>query len=201
MNIEKRIEEIVVQNGPSIVVLKGFDTSELKREKKYFSFSIDYFDTVDLSTLQEQVIEDLIQHRTFTDAYLWMTIEEYQLFKDQEAINKMPVLVIENNLFEKQYPYRGSLSNVESIYHYLYYQEDNELENDQLKILENVSKFYGQIDYSKHSGNYYVTYPEYDEKPMTFKYYDENDYDFKFSEDYPTENILQIELSDDELPF
>jgi ATP-dependent DNA helicase RecQ len=201
MNIEKRIEEIVEQNGPSIVVLKGFDTSELKSEKKYFSFSIDYFDTVDLSTLQEQVIEDIIKYRTFTDAYLWMTIEEYQLFKDQEAINKMPVLVIENNLFNKQYPYRGSLSNVESIYHNLYYQEDNELENNQLKILENVSKFYGQIDYSKHSGNYYVTYPEFDKKPLTYKYYDEKDYDFKFSEDYPTENITQIELSDDELPF
>lgn len=201
MNIEKRIEEIVEQNGPSVVVLKGFDLSKLKREKKYFSFNIDYLDTVDLATLQEQVIEDIIQHRTFTDDYLWMTIEEYQLFRDQEAINKMPVLLIENNLFNKQYPYRGTLSNVESIYHNLYYQEDNELENDQLKILENVSKFYGQIDYSKHSGNYYVTYPEFDEKPLTFKYYDEKDYEFQFSEDFPTENISQIELSDDELPF
>ncbi|WP_172372211.1 helicase-related protein [Sporosarcina jiandibaonis] len=201
MSIEKRIEEIVEQSGSSIVVLKGFDTSELKREKKYFSFEIDYFDTVDLSTLQEQVIEDIIQHRTFKDTYLWMTVEEYQLFKDQEAINKMPLLVIENNLFNKQYPYRGTLSNIESIYHYLYYLEDNELENDQLKILENVSKFYGQIDFSKQSGNFYVTYPEFDEKPLTFKYYDEKEYDFSFSEDYPTEKILQIELADDELPF
>lgn len=201
MNIEKKIEKIVEQNGSSIVVLKGFNTSELKREKKYFSFNIDYFDTVDLPALQEQVIEDIIQHRIFTDDYLWMTIEEYQLFRDQEAINKMPVLVIENNLFNKQYPYRSTLSNVESIYHYLYYQEDNELENEQLKILENVSKFYGQIDYSKHSGNYYVTYPEFDEKSLTFKYYDEKDYDFQFSKDFPTENISQIELSDDELPF
>ena len=201
MNIENRIEEIVKQNGPSIVVLKGFDTSELKREQKYFSFDIDYFDKVDLSTLEEQVIEDIIKHRTFTEDYLWMTIEEYQLFKEQEAINKMPLLVIENNLFDKQYPYRDTLSNVDSIYHYLYYQEDNELENDQLKVLENVSKFYGQIDYSKHSGNYYVTYPEFDKKPLTFKYYDEMDYDFEYSDDYPTEHILQIELSDDELPF
>src|SRR5690606_13829766 len=84
---------------------------------------------------------------------------------------------------------------------YLYYQEDNELENEQMKILENVSKFYGQIDYSKQSGNYYVTYPEFDDKPLTFKYFEEKDYEANFSENYPEENILQIELSDDELPF
>ncbi|WP_444685472.1 DEAD/DEAH box helicase [Alkalicoccus luteus] len=201
MNIENRIEEIVKEEGSSIVVLKGFNTSELKKDKKYFSFSIDYFDKVDLLTLQKQVIDDIIKHRAFTDAYLWMTIEEYQLFKDHEDISKMPLLVIENNLFDKQYPFRDTLSNVDSIYHYLYYQEDNELENDQLKVLENVSKFYGQIDYSKYSGNYYVTYPEFDKKPLTFKYYDEMEYEFNFSEDYPTEHIVQIELSDDELPF
>lgn len=201
MNIKKRIEEIVKEKGSSIVVLKGFETNELQRENKYFTFEIDYFDKVDLTTLEEQVVEDIIQRRTFIEDYLWMTIEEYQLFKDQEAINKMPVLLIENNLFDKQYPYRGTLSNIDNIYHYLYYQEDNELEKDQLKILENVSKFYGQIDYSKHSSNYYVTYPEFDNKPLTFKYYNEIDYDFKYSEDYPTNQILQIELSDNEIPF
>lgn len=201
MNIEKRIEEITQQNGSSIIVLKGFDTSKLKAEKKYFSFDLGYLDKVDLSMLKEQVIEDIIQNRTFSNSYLWMSIEEYQLFKDQEAINKMPVVIIENNLFNKQYPYKGTLSNVESIYHYLYYQEDNELENEQMKILENVSKFYGQIDYSKQSGNYYVTYPEFDDKPLTFKYFEEKDYDVNFSENYPDKNIFQIELSDDELPF
>jgi ATP-dependent DNA helicase RecQ len=201
MNIEKRIEEIINENGSSIVVLKGFDISQLNTEKKYFSFEIDYYDVVDIPSLQEQVIDDIIENRTFSDSYLWMTIEEYQLFKDQAAINKMPVVVLENNIFNKQYPYRGTLSNVENIYHYLYYQEDNELEDEQLKLLENVSKFYGQIDYSKHSGNYYVTYPEFDEKPLTFTLYEEKDYDFSFSDDYPTENIWQIELSDNELPF
>lgn len=201
MNIEQRIEEVIEESGSSIVVLKGFDVSELKKEKKYFSFEIDYFDTVDLSNLQDQVIEDVIRNRTFKGNYLWMTIEEYQLFKEQESINKMQLLVIENNLFSKQYPYRGTLTNVDAIYNYLYYQEDNELENDQLKTLENVSKFYGQIDYSKHSGNYYVTYPEFEEKQIIFKYYHEESHALSYSEEYPTEKIVQIELADDEIPF
>lgn len=201
MNIEKKIEEITQHHGPSIIVLKGFNTNDFNKEKKYFSFNIDFYDTVDLNTLQELVIEDLIKNRTFSDSYLWMTIEEYQLFKDQAAINKMPVVVLENNLFNKQYPYQGTLSNIENIYYNLYFQEDNELEVDELRTLENVSKFYGQIDYSKQSDNYYVTYPQFDEKLTIYKYYDEKPFEYHFSEEHPTGNIIQIELSDEEIPF
>lgn len=201
MHIETRINELIAKQNPSIVILKGFDTSKLSRENKYFSFDINYFDTVDLASLQTEVINDIITNRTFEKPYLWMSIEEYQLFKEQEAISQMPLLVIENNLFDKQFPYRDTLSNIENIYHYLYYQEDNELEDDQVKLLENVSKFYGQIDYSKQSGNYYVIYPEFDQTPLTFNFYDEEDYEFVFSEEYPTDQIVQIELSDNELPF
>lgn len=201
MTIENRIKEIINETNSSIVVLKGFKTAELSKKNKYFSFEIEYFDTVDLQILQDQVIDDVINHRTFDEPYLWMGIEEYQLFKEQEAINKMPIILIENNLFDKQYPYRNTLSNIENIYQYLYYQEDSELEPEQLKTLENVSKFYGQIDYSKQSGNYYVTYPEFDEKPLTFKYYEENKFVIELNEYYPTDNILQIELSEDEIPF
>lgn len=201
MSINDKIKEIYNEQGASIIVLKGFDTSKLPMETRYFSFEIDYFDTVDLSVLQAMVIEDLINNREFTDTYLWMTIEEYQLFKEQKAINKMPLVVLENNLYDKQYPYRGTLSNIEYIYQNLYYQEDNELEVDQLKVLENVSTFYGQIDYSKQSDRYYVTYPEFDEKPLTFKFYEEEHFEYTLDEDYSTDNIFQIELSEDEIPF
>lgn len=201
MNLENKIEDIIQPNGPSIVVLKGFDTSKLDDKKKYFSFNINYFDTVDLKVLKENVIEDIIKNRSFTDDYLWMTIEEYQLFKENKAISKMPVIVIENNLFNKQFPYRGTLLNIDDIYHNLYYQEDNELEKEQTEVLEKVSIFYGKIDYSKNSGNYYVTYPELDDDEVIYKFYDEQDYEYSLSEEYPKENILQIELSDDEIPF
>src|SRR5699024_1680657 len=102
MNINAKIEEIYEEQGDSIIILKGFDTSELAKENKYFSFEIDYFDTVELSNLQELVIEDIIKNRTFTNTYLWMTIEEYQLFKEQEAINKMPIILLENNRSEER---------------------------------------------------------------------------------------------------
>src|SRR5699024_2632299 len=119
--------------------------------KRYFSFEIDYYDQVDLLTLQVAVVEDIIKNREFKNKYLWMKIEEYQLFKEQKMINKMPLILLENNLYDKQYPYRETLSDVDYIYKNLYYLEDNELEQYQLKILENVSKFYGQSNYSKQS--------------------------------------------------
>src|SRR5699024_9039372 len=125
--------------------------------------------------------------------YLWMTIEEYQLFKEQKMINKMPLILLENNLYDKQYPYRETLSDVDYIYKNLYYLEDNELEQDQLKILENVSKFYGQINYSKQSNNYFVTYPEMDDELIIYKYYNEQEYKYTFNDDYPVNNIFQIE--------
>lgn len=199
--IENKILEIIKQTGNTIIVLKGFDVSELSSENKYFSFDMDFVDKVDISIIREQVTDEIIDNRKFDNNYKWMTIEEYQLFKEQSNINKMPVVILENNLYDKQFPYRDTLSNVDSIYKYLYYQEDNELEPEQKNLLENVSVFYGQLDYSKQSGNYYVTYPELDEKINTFKFYEDIPLEFIITEEYPIENIQQIELSDNEIPF
>ncbi len=201
MKIENKIKEITNKIGPCIVVLRGFDTTYLNDDNKYFSFNVDYYDTVDMSILLEQAIENIFKKRNFENAYLWMTIEEFQLFKEHELLNKMPIIVLENNLFYKQYPYRGTLTNIDSIYHDLYYNEDTELERDQSKILSNVSKFYGQIDYSKISGNYYVTYPEVNKGIPVYQYYEEEEFEITYNEEYSNEKVKQIELSDDETMF
>lgn len=199
--IKNRIKAIVSEKGRSIIVLKGFDTSVMPKEHKYFSFDIDYYDTVNLATIREQVVEEIIDNRKFTDDYKWMSIEEYQLFKEQSLISKIPLVVLENNLYSKQYPYHDSLSNVENIYHYLYYQEDKELEPEEEKVLKNVSFFYGKIDYSKLSGNFFVTYPEFEQKMDIFFLYENSPIEVKFSTEYPIENLQRIELSEDEIPF
>lgn len=199
--IENKILEIVKQTGNTIIVLKGFDVSELPSENKYFSFEMDFLDNVNLGVIRERITDEIIDNRKFDINYKWMTIEEYQLFREQSNINKMPIAVLENNLYDKQFPYRDTLSNADSIYKYLYYQEDNELEPEQKNLLENVSVFYGQLDYSKQSENYYVTYPELDEKINTFKFYEEIPLEITITEDYPIERIQQIELSDNEIPF
>ena len=141
---EDRINKIIKENGRSIIVLKGFDTKKLSKKHKYFSFSIDFYDKVNLKKLNEQVIDEIIKNRTFDDTFKWMTIEEYLLFKNNKDISKIPIFVLENNLYDKQFPYRNTLSDIDNIYHDLYYQEDNELEPRQKKVLEEVSYFYGK---------------------------------------------------------
>lgn len=199
--IENKIKKIINERGSSIVVLKGIDTKLMPNEFKYFSFNISYYDKVNLEIIREQVIDEIIDNRKFKGIYKWMTIEEYQLFKEQSSINKMPIFILENNFYGKQYPYDNTLSNVENIYHYLYYQEDNELEPEQEKLLEIVSFFYGQIDYSKQSENYFVTYPVISEDIDILNLYETNPITVDFSVDYPLDNIQRIELSDDEIPF
>src|SRR5699024_11207949 len=125
----------------SIIILKGFDTSELAKENKYFSFEIDYFDTVELSNLQELVIEDIIKNRTFTNTYLWMTIEEYQLFKEQEAINKMQIILLENNLFNNKNHNKNILLKINIINQNIYNKKNNELEKNNLKYLKMYLSF------------------------------------------------------------
>ena len=199
---EDRINKIIKENGRSIIVLKGFDTSKLSKKHKYFSFSIDFYDKVNFKKLDEQVVDEMIKNRTFHDTFKWMTIEEYLLFKNNKNISKIPIYVLENNLYDKQFPYRNTLSNIDNIYHDLYYQEDNELEPEQKKILEEVSYFYGKIEFSKDSQNFYVTYPELDSNIKVYEYYENIEpVDVHFSENVSVDNQKQLELSDYELPF
>lgn len=199
--IENRIKEIIGEVGKSVIILKGFNVDEMPYKNKYFSFNIDYYDKVNLDIIREQVVDEVIDNRKFDFDYKWMTIEEYQLFKEQAAINKMPVVVLENNLYDKQFPYRGTLDNIDNIYHYLYYEEDSELEPEQEQVLKNVSFFYGKIDHSKQSGNYFVTYLEFEGEINRYKLYKDIPVKVDFSIDYPLDNIQRIELSEDEIPF
>lgn len=201
MSIENKIQEIYKEYESPIIILKGFDIDNISRRKRYFSFEIDYYDKVNLEDIEGLAINDILKNRDFNDDYLWMTIEEYQLFREHEKINNNPIILLENDLYNKQYPYRETLSNISNIYKKLYYAEDNELNEVELKMLDNVSTFYGQINYSKQSDSYYVTYPEYNEKPKTIKYFNSEEYSFDLVNNYPENNLFQIELSEDEIPF
>lgn len=199
--IENKIQKIISEIGKSIIILKGFDKAEISDKNKYFSFHIDYYDKIDLGIIREQVIDEIINNRKFELDYMWMTIEEYQLFKEQSNINKMPIVLLENNLYDKQFPYRNTLSNIDNIYKRLYYEEDNELDNEEEELLKNISFFYAKIDYSKQSGNYFITYPEIESNIIKYKLYKDVAINVEFSIDYPISNIQQIELSEDEIPF
>ncbi|HDU8540409.1 TPA: ATP-dependent DNA helicase RecQ [Enterococcus faecalis] len=199
--INKKIEEITEGVISPIVILRGLPSAGLDKKDKYFSFTLENIDLLNIEIYRERVTDEIIDNRGFNSRYKWMTMEEYFLFAEQANINKNPIVILGNNLYDKQYPYQGTISNIENVYHYLYYQEDNELELDQEKLLTNVSLFYGKIDFSKESGKYYVTYPELGAKVEQYYLFDEIPKEVVFSEDIPKKDLLRIELSEDELPF
>jgi len=199
--IENRINEIVKQRGSIILIFKGFETNMLPIDKKYFDFNIGYIDKIDLESIKEQVLDKIIENRKFAEDYKWMTMEEYQIFNENASISKMPIVLLENDLYDKQFPYRDTLSDISNVYKILYEEEDVELKLNQKELYEKISLFYGQIDYSEQSRNYYVTYPVIEEDVIVEKYYHENPLKVELSKDIPEENIQQIELSDNEIPF
>lgn len=199
--IIEKINEITEEKENIIIVFKGIQTESFPKENKYFSFTIDYYDTLELDTIKNEILNNVIENREFSEKFKWMTIEEYQLFKEFENINSNPIVILENNLYDKQYPYNQTLSDIDNLYQYLYYQEDNELEPEQKKLLERVSRFYGKIDYSKQSNEYYVTYPSIGAEIERKSLYPFDHFEPEFTEVHNLSNIDQVELSEDEIPF
>lgn len=201
MMIQNKISEISRDIKNVIIVLKGFDTSSVPNDNKYFSFELGLLDKLDLSEMKEKFIDEIIENRDFKSEYKWMTIEEYQIFKDQRSIAKNEIVILENNLYDKQYPYVNNISNIQDVYEKLYFNEDNELNIKEKKLLEAISTFYGLIDYSKQSDKYYVTYHNIEESIKIYRYYDVQSVEPKISMEYPTVDAYRIELSDNEMLF
>ncbi|WP_173646039.1 DEAD/DEAH box helicase [Floricoccus tropicus] len=199
--MKDKIQSIINEKGKIIIVLKGFEIDKLPKNNKYFSFSTKYYDKVNLDIIKNNAIQDIIKNQNFEEEYRWMTAEEYQLFRQYSNMSGFPVVILENNLYNKQFPYQNTLSNIENIYHDLYYNEDSELSSEQERILENVSYFYGQIDYSKFSGSYFVTYHQFENDTQIYYLYENIPIAVEFSEATPIDNIERIELSENEIPF
>lgn len=199
--LDSKIKEIVNKNKRVIVVLKGCSFEKLPRENKYFQFDLGLLDKINVEEVRDQMFESLIENREFTDNYKWMTMEEYLLVKDDlKRINKRKVIVLVNNLYDKQFPYQGTLANIDAIYRQLYYLVESELTDTQKSKLDVISNFYGKIDFSKQSGQYYITFPDTDELPI-FELYSAKEKEVVFDHKGLSGSLKRIELSEDELPF
>lgn len=198
--IEEKIKQYVVEHGKKIVILQGVARDQLPRKNKYFNFELGDLDTINIGEIESLAIESIIKNRDFNDSYKWMTMEEYKLVREEIwlSLSKVSFVILKNNLYDKQFPYQGTLSDINNIYQQLYYSDDNELDDLAKEKLEQVSNFYGKIDFSKQSGQYYVTYPKSDIPSVLL--YESKQIIVDFNKKY-SNPIQRIELSDDELPF
>ena len=72
--IENKIQEIINEVGKSIIVLKGFNVTDIPDKNKYFSFHIDYYDNLNLDIIGEQVVDEVIDNRKFDSDYRGISI-------------------------------------------------------------------------------------------------------------------------------
>ena len=199
--LKNKIENIVEELKNVIIVLAGIDTSSLPVEKKYFPFTIEKYDEFDIDAAKAEILTAMIANMNFKDDYKWMTAEEYQIFRQNSNLNTNPVCVLENNLYNKKYPYNGTLSNIEKAYNVLYVQDDEELSKEDAALFNKISTYYGQIDYANQTDTYYVTYVGYDENVKTYKLYEEAEEPVIYVDDYDITDKLEVELTINENPF
>lgn len=202
--INDRIRELIQKNNliKPLVIVIGFDNQELNQ---WLMEPINQkLDLIDVEAENSKILPSVLQHLTENNDYYMIRPEEFSLLSEQIKINLIytnDIIVLRNNLFNKVYPYSKTLSNVQNAFDMLYLNEDTELVGNDRLIIEKINTFYGNINFSKKSGNYFVSYHEelWNDFPQ-FEFYEMDN----LVEIDPVENSdfkINITLDEEELNF
>lgn len=203
-NLLMTIEKSVV--GKTIVVFKGFSYSDLTRiDNKYFKeWEKIVVNKVNLDELKSQVLFSTFKVISSEEKVFWMTYEE--LIIAYETIkNNFDIKVVENNIFNKNFPHDGTIDNIKIVYESYFYNVEDEIKEENSIEYSSIIEFYGDIIYSNESGRYFVTYNNF--LPEGIEHIDlyetiKEDYQVKIADVKPKKNnTLLIELSEDETAF
>lgn len=202
--INKKVGDLKKTNRDFILVFKGFESRFLPNSNKYFEMDLPNLDTIIIEEYEEiiykKIRNNLINRNQ--EHFSWMTMEEYILYSDYQKIEGKKIIVLENNIYGKYYPYNDTLSDIKEIYQTLYYQDSKELSKEEQESLKLISKFYGKIEYSKKADNYYITYNEIDSEYTTIELFKlENFTPRTLLKGHENNFEYQIEISEDEIPF
>lgn len=159
MDLNNRIESIISENNldTPLVILVGFGQESFDN---WFITPIDQkLDLIDLDDRKAKVFSEAMASMAKGLPYYIVRPEEFSLISELVGVMyPKDKVVIKNDLFDTKYPYDDSLSDVQKAYEMLYLSEDTEIEGtDKLKV-ERINTFYGGIDYSKKSNEYYISY-------------------------------------------
>lgn len=202
--IIKKIDELMQKYSNFILVFKGFNIIDIPKENKYFDYDLPNLDILEWDYHRQLTLNTVFNYMKDTTEYkyLWMTMEEYYLYSEYKNIESKQIVVLENNIYGKYFPYFNTLSNIEKIYQTLYYQDSNELSFEEEQKLELISNFYGKIEFSKKTGQYYLAYNDVDEDLLIESMFEVIPYtpehileEIEFKIDY------QVKISEDEIPF
>lgn len=193
-------------NKKTVVVFKGFPYSELiKLDNKYFEqWDKLIVNNIDINELKSQVLFSTMEIMKSDESLFWMTYEElilaYEIIK-----NNFNIKVIENNIFNKKFPYDNTIENIKRVYNTYFYNVEEDIKDEQTLEYSNIVQFYGDISYSNESNRYYITYNESlinNIEHINLYEIEETSYKVQMAEiESRDEDTLFIELSEDETTF
>ncbi|MBU3227083.1 DEAD/DEAH box helicase [Clostridium algidicarnis] len=190
----------------TIVVFKGFPYSNLVEiENKYFkNWSKMIVNETDIEDLRSQILHITFEIMNSDNKVFWMTYEEliisYEIIK-----NNFDIKILENSIFNKRYPYDGTIADIEAIYKNCFYNVEDEIKDEQAYVYSVITDFYGEISYSNETNQYYIVYNDSlsrDIGHMNLYEIKENEHAVEMVDELPrTEGTLFLELSEDEMSF
>lgn len=201
------VDKIVSQKSKKriAIVLKGFSDEEmLPIENKLFSKWHNLkFDSENIENLKANILPQVIESQIKDSDYFWLTFEEYIIAVDQIKYI-CDIKIVENNLYNNQYPYQNTLSNIEDIYKDFYLNVDDQIKGDKQGIFDNVASYYGDINFSMESGNYYITYSDVEiPKDSINNVFSVTSHKVELEEfeKNTNPNVIDLELTEDETVF
>lgn len=205
--IEERIKRLLElkTERPILLVTKGFSKKDFSTEEHLFSkYSAVFVDDFHSKIKKPELLMHLMMTgNSINSPFYWVTIEEY-IFISSVASAILPdlfeVFLLINNLYHRQFPYQGTLSDVSKYYHLFYKDGEEEISDKDQFLHQELSNYYGDITYSTVTDSYYVTYAqvELDSEHCINLY----DYSSLVKQDVnQEEQIVSIELSEDDITF
>ncbi len=190
----------------TIVVFKGFPYSSIKGIKnKYFKdINKMIVNNIDINEFEKEILEATFEAMSEDNVVYWMTYEELIVSYKIVSIN-FDIKILDNNIFNKRYPYDDTIDNIKCVYENYFSNVEEEIESDMLDEYRSITKFYGDISYSKERDQYYIVYSELSGKDIEYiNLYEveEKNYKVKIEKDPKfSKGTESIELSEDESIF
>ncbi|WP_235505534.1 helicase-related protein [Enterococcus sp. RIT-PI-f] len=202
--IQSRINDIwLKKNGrPQLIVYKGFDENDIPDKGRRFFQKSEFYPIGTASKLFGESKAMELSRDVTTDNYYWMQYEEFVLSERVTGI-LFDVWILNNNLFFTQYPYRNTLIDAKKVYEDFFLKSDDVILDNEKELYNAVIEVYGDINFSKESTSYYITYQEVDipkDRIIPLFLAEETESTINISESNPISDFT-VELSDDETQF
>lgn len=205
--IEKLLEVIEKESSEqTIVALKGFPYSEIvKLDNKFFNQREKLIvNKIDIENFKSQILYSMVDNINSDNKIFWMTYEELILSYEKVKDN-FDIKVIENNVFNKRFPYDGTINDIKRVYSSYFYNVEENIKAEQALEYSSIVEFYGDILYSNKTDRYYITYNDslgVELEHINLYEVDDKKYKVKMIDtEVKSDDTLLLELSEDETVF